>query len=332
LAYLKPHRNIPARGDKYLKIRGSAMSLKKFYHEINLVSVAQLINARIMNVTSALEAEISVNLSQENIGYIIYNVDDKRIKTWNGSAFDALQIDVEGDVKFKGLIDASVSLDSQANFIPVFGYQYIVATAGTLEHQALTFSPSAEVEQGDVVLIGQDSIAHIIQRNDVQASQTVAGNTKIATPIETLIGENDTNVITPATLKQLIQDKKIISQSVKSLVLVKNVPFVVGHNLGLENPYSFTASITSGGTLISADIKVIDENTIEVTSLEDVGNATITIQGFKNYGTLVLPDEPEDPEEPEDPAGDNTLSFSLIMASVDQTSVQATSIALSDDF
>lgn len=306
------------------------MSKKQFYHEIDLVSVAQLINARIMNVDLVEENRLSGELSQSNTGYVVYNTEDRRIKTWNGQSFDPLQIDVEGDVKFKGLIDASSPLDTQANFLPVFGYQYIVAVPGVLELQGYTFSPSPEVEEGDLVLVGNSDTIHVIQRNDTLATVENSGNVKIATTVETLLGENDSNIITPATLKEMIQNKKYISQSVNVVDLQENTPVTVSHNLALENKFSFVVSVTSGGKLVSADIEVLDENTIQIRSLETFGNSVVTIQGFNNYDEVPTP--PVDPEDPEDPSEPETLTYSLPLSSVDQTSYDSVTIALSDDF
>lgn len=299
------------------------MSAKKFYHEIDLSSVGQLLNSRIMNVTTEEELALSTQtLGPGNKGLVVYNVDDSRIKTWNGTSFDPFQIDVSGDIKFKGLIDAEVALSEHGHFSLVPGSQYIVVNNGTLDYEGATFEPTNEVEHGDHLLVGENSTIFVIQRNDTTASESIGGNIAIATVVETLVGDVDDEAVTPATLAALIQDKRYVSQSVTQTNLTANVPMTVVHNLNLDNMHAFTISIAENNAMVYADVDVVDSNTVVITSLSNRENVTITIHGFSNTQTATA--SPSD--------GDDTqiITYSLVITEPVVAS-DAVSIALSDD-
>ena len=172
------------------------MAIKQFYHDIDLVNVGQLVGARLQNVSSSAMATLAGQLGAGNKGLTVYNTTDNRIYVYNGAGFDPFQIDVAGDIKFRGVINAG----NAATVEKVSGYQYVVDAAGTLSASGVTFFPNATVEVGDQVLFTSATEAYVLQRNDVQATETTAGNVSLATQAEVNAGTNDTDAITAKTL------------------------------------------------------------------------------------------------------------------------------------
>jgi hypothetical protein len=177
------------------------MSAKQFFHDIDLVNVGQLIGARLQNVSTAAMNTLAGQLGSANAGLTVYNTTDKRIYVYNGAGFDPFQVDVEGDIKFAGIINAGNAGTVQK----VSGFQYVVDAAGTLTAAGVTFSPSAVVEAGDHVLFVSATQAYVIQRNDVTATETVAGNLLLATQAEVNAGTVDDEAVTPKTLHGYVE-------------------------------------------------------------------------------------------------------------------------------
>jgi hypothetical protein len=188
------------------------MASKQFYHDIDLVNVGQLIGARLQNVSSSAMSTLAGQLTADNKGLTVYNTTDNRIYVFNGSAFDPFQIDTVGDIKFRGVINAG----NAGSVEKVSGYQYVVDAAGTLSASGVTFFPSAEVEAGDQVLFTSATEAYVLQRNDVQATETTLGNVALATQAEVNAGTNDTDAITAKTLHGYI-DPILAAQAARDL-------------------------------------------------------------------------------------------------------------------
>lgn len=178
------------------------MATKKFLHDIDLVSVGQLKNARIHNVTSIELVSLAGELGASNRGFIVYNTTDSTLYTWNGSAFDKYTFEVTGDIQFKGFINPS----SSSSKTPVSGHQYIVDAAGALSTQGgtITYSPSANVEVGDIVLFTSSSTASIFERNLEQATVTTTGTVKLANQGEVNAGINSSAAVTPFVLHNYV--------------------------------------------------------------------------------------------------------------------------------
>jgi hypothetical protein len=145
-------------------MEGMTMAVKKFYHDIDLVSVGQLLNARLHNVDSTARATLAATpLTVDHKGLQVWDTDDNAPYIWNGVAWLRDALVITGDVVFRGTIDASVSLDAQAT--AEAGNQYVVSTAGTPSMTGVTFTPSSAVELGDVILFTSSSAATVLQRN-----------------------------------------------------------------------------------------------------------------------------------------------------------------------
>ena len=174
------------------------MATKQFYHNIDLVKVGQLLDARIKNVTSAEKSTLAAQLGSGNKGLVIYDTDVSEMAIWDGVTFRQVSSDITGDVIFRGVINPTNS--NTASVEAVNGNQYVADTAGTLTKTGVTFSPSAEVEVGDIVLFTGATTATILQRNVDYATETVAGIVELATQAEVDAGTDVDRVITPATL------------------------------------------------------------------------------------------------------------------------------------
>ena len=253
------------------------MAIKEFYHDIDLVKVGQLVNARLQNVTSTELTALAATLGADNKGLTVYNTTDGRIYVWDGVAFDPLQIDVAGDLMFKGVVDASTSLDGQVEKIS--GYQYVVGTAGTLTATGVTFEPNAEAEVGDVFFFTGADKAYVIQRNDVNATETQSGNIRLATQAEVNAGTVADEAVTPATLQGKLIAGKYTKQYNASVNLAAATPFTVTHSLGLVNKDAFTINTMRNGSQISLDVDSVDANSITLTSLVPLTNVFVTVIG-----------------------------------------------------
>ena len=264
------------------------MSAKQFYHDIDLVNVGQLLGARVQNVTSTSITTLAGSLGADSKGLIVYNTTDGRLYTWNGTGFDPFQIDVQGDIKFRGVINAA----NAATVEKVSGYQYYVDTAGTLTVSGVTFSPSAVVEVGDQVLFVSATQAYVVQKNDVQATETLLGNVRLATQAEANAGTENTAAITSATLHgyvdpQFAADRARLAalegtqvyQYFATVNLAANTPFTVTHNLSLSNKDAFVIRTALGGSDISLDVDSVSANALTLTSLVPLTGVTVYVIG-----------------------------------------------------
>lgn len=260
------------------------MASKEFFHNLNGLGVAQLEGMRIYNVadaTAQTTVETTGNngsaLGMNNIGYMIYRVDLKQFAIWDGAQFVFQAIELEGDLAFKGVVDASISLDGQVQ--KVTGYQYVVGTAGTLTAAGVTFSPSAVAEVGDVFFFTSPTEAYVIQRNDVNATETQSGNIRLATQSEVNAGTVADEAVTPATLQGKLVAQKYAKQYNASVTLTAGSPLTVTHNLGLVDKDSFVVNTMRNGSQISLDVDSVNANSLTLTSLVALSNVFVTVVG-----------------------------------------------------
>lgn len=312
------------------------MAVKEFFHDIDLVKVGQLINARLQNVTSSQMATLGETLTADNQGLTVYNTTDKRIYVYNGTGFDPFQVDVAGDIKFVGLINAG----NAGTVEKVSGYQYVVDQAGTLSAAGVTFFPSAEVEIGDQVLFTSSNEAYVLQRNDVIATETTAGNVRLATQAEVNAGTVNDEAVTPATLKGYI-DPVLAAQAAKDLEQDNRLTAVEDKNL--EQDGRLTAveakNVEQDGRLTAVEAKNVEQDgrldAVEAKNVEQDGRLTsLEADRVKHFFTSVNLT-----------AGANTITHNLNLAdkdgfvintqrngsqiSLDVDSVNANSITLS---
>lgn len=258
------------------------MAIKQFYHDIDLVNVGQLIGTRKQNLTTVERDALALLLGAANEGLFVWDTTEKRGYTWDGVQFVGEAIEIEGDVIFKGLIDASLPLDDVGQpqpVEPVSGYEYVVSVAGTLTLAGVTFSPDALVEIGDRVLFISATQAYVQQRNDVQATETVLGNVRLATAAEVLAGVNAETVVTPATLQEKLDDEFYVKQYTEVVDVPALTPLTVTHNLGLVDRDAFVINTMRGNSQVSFDIDSVDANSLTITSLLAITGVRVTVQG-----------------------------------------------------
>lgn len=253
------------------------MATKQFYHDIDLVKVGQLKGARIENVA---DATAQAAITTPGTGQLIYRADTATLMTYNGSAWVKAVPDVviTGDVIFKGTVDASTTLDGQAT--ATSGFQYVVATAGTLTMTGVTFTPSAVAEVGDVVLFTSSSAASVLQRNVVAATETVAGIVELATNAEVTAGSATTVAVTPSGLASALQTNRFTRQYTATVTLVADTPFTVTHSLALVSKDAFVINVMdSAGSAISVDVDSTSADALTLTSSVALSDVVVTVVG-----------------------------------------------------
>lgn len=252
------------------------MAVKQFYHDIDLAKVGQLLNARAQVVTDVEMTALAATLGSAHTGLFVYNTDQKKNFTFNGTSFIADAIDTIGDVIFKGIINTT----NAETVEKVNGFQYVVDTAGTLAATGVTFSPNGEVDAGDIVLFTSATTAHIIQRNDVNATETVAGNVELATAAETTAGTDTIRAVTPAGLAAAMTGNLYTRQHSQVLTTVDaNTPVTVTHGLALVNRDAFVVNVMAGNAPISVEIDSLDANSITITSNVALTDVRVTVVG-----------------------------------------------------
>jgi predicted nucleic acid-binding Zn-ribbon protein len=177
------------------------MATKQFFHDIDLVKVGQLVDARIQNVTDAEETALAGSLGGTNAGLVVYNTTTSTMKIWDGAEFKSVSSDIDGDIIFKGTINPT-NLASKVSSAAK-GHQFVADVAADLTIGSTTH----EVEVGDIVLFthdeGQTVEATVFNRNIDAASVDQAGIVELATADEVSGDENGvystTHAITPAS-------------------------------------------------------------------------------------------------------------------------------------
>ena len=251
------------------------MAVKQFYHDIDLVKVGQLQNARLQNVA---DATALAAITTPGVGQIVYQVDTDELKIYDGAAWDSIAPVIEGDVIFRGTVDASTSLDAQAT--AANGNQYIVTTAGTLTMTGVTFTPSAVAEVGDVVLFTSATTASVFQRNVVAATDTTAGIVELATTAEATAGTDTERAVTPAGLAAAMQTNLYTRQYSGVLTTVNaDEATTVTHGLALVDRDAFVINVMLGNTAISVDVDSVDANSLTITSSVALSNVRVTVVG-----------------------------------------------------
>lgn len=173
------------------------MATKQFFHDIDLVKIGQLRDARIQNVTDAEESALASSLSGANAGLVVYNTSSTTLKIWDGSVFKSVSSDIDGDIVFKGTINPTNLAAKVA--AAKKGHQFVADVAADLVIGGDTHT----VEVGDVVLFTEDAGASVeatvFNRNIDAATTDQAGIVELATVGETSAGTSATHAITPAS-------------------------------------------------------------------------------------------------------------------------------------
>lgn len=260
------------------------MAAKQFDHDIDGASVYQILGFRLQNVTDAEMSVLAGILGADNAGLTVWNTSQDASFIWTGSEFSGVGVEVQGDMRFAGLIDASVAIDNASqpqSVSPVAGHQYVVSVAGSLSpgSTGVSFSPSPDVEVGDHVLFVSSSEAYVLQRNDDEATETDLGNIRLATQAEVNAGQGTSKAVTPATLTGKLASDKVARVYFGSHDLGAGTTQIT-HGLGLQDQDAFTFNAMFGGSQRSFDVDSVDENTIEINTLIPRTGVKITVIGF----------------------------------------------------
>lgn len=236
------------------------MAVKQFLHDIDLVSVGQLLNARKQNLTTTQREALAAALGAAHEGLFVWDTTEKRGYTWNGTAFISEATAVEGDIIFKGVIadPATPGLEM------VSGYQYAVGAAGTLTQAGVTFIPSAVVDIGDQVLVTSATEAYVINRNidDDRITAVEAKNTEQDGRLDAIEG---------AAVKHFFNTYN----------LAAGTPTAVAHNLALSDKDAFVIRVAdSNGSDIGLDIDSVDANSLTLRSLVALTGVKVTVLGL----------------------------------------------------
>lgn len=255
------------------------MAVKQFYHDIDLVSVGQVLNARLHNVDNAAEAILDGALTATEEGFVVYNTDTDVIKTWDGTQFNSVAPAVAGDVIFQGVHTDLTTGGAPATVVS--GSQYVMGAAGDILWTGITINPNNTVEIGDVILFTSPTEAYVIQRNDVIASETVAGNVLLATQAEVIAGTVTDEAVTPATLAGWATSLQLPRTYTATVSLPNNTAFNVAHVLALSGKDAFVVNVMdAAGSQISVDVDSVDANNITLTARPAVANAVVTVIGY----------------------------------------------------
>lgn len=242
------------------------------YHDLDLVRVSELKQARIQNITTSDRTTLGGSLGGTNTGLIVYDTDLGSLYIWDGSAWDPVGVSISGTMTLKGVVAHNASEPGS----PVTGDYYIFNSAGQN-----TWEVDETIEAGDMV-IWDGTNWQYINRNVYAATETLAGKIEIANTSETNAGSDDTRAVTPAKLAGFATNRAFSKTYFASgLTLVADTPLTVTHNLGLQNRNAFVINtMNSSHSTISLDADSVDANSLTLTSAVGLSGVYVTIIGF----------------------------------------------------
>ena len=262
------------------------MGAKQFYHDIDLVKVGQVINARTHNVTNAEQSALAATLGPANKGLPVYNTEISAVLYWDGTQFVQQAANMSGGMVFRGVLMAADYDQNDGGYTsgPAntdTGDQYAIGEAGTIDLPGVSVAPSADVEVGDVLLFSDSSTAYVLQRNDSQATETVAGNVKLATTAVALAGANDTDAITALKLQQKLDQQNYTRGHFEVVTTVALTPYTITHSLNLVDKDAFTINLMdSSGSQVQADVDSVDVNSLTINTFIGVTDLHVTVTGI----------------------------------------------------
>lgn len=133
--------------------------------DLDFSRVAQILNARLQNVTTTERTTLAGTLGGANIGLFVYDTTEKQIYIWDGSAFQPTK--VQGALVYKG---TATSLTTAPVGYQIGSTYVFTGTAGMLTWAGQTFSPDPDIEVGDILIYRGGDIWDIIEGNDAVAS------------------------------------------------------------------------------------------------------------------------------------------------------------------
>jgi hypothetical protein len=255
------------------------MATEKYYHDIDLVGVSQLKNARKQNVTQAEMDALALVLGAENKGLFVFNTDTEESSTWTGTEFKIDAPKVQGAMVYKGAISAPGSMPTDV----LAGYTFVyTGPSTTLTWTDQVFAPDSSIETGDQIVYRGDGTWDIYDGSEELATESVAGIAKKSSIDETKAGTNTENFVTPAGVSAFVSHRKLTTVFfADNQSLTANIPLTISHNMNLQNKDAFTIRIAdSSGNSINAQVQSQDVNSIVITSSVGLTGVKITIIGF----------------------------------------------------
>jgi hypothetical protein len=248
------------------------MAEKLFYHDLDLVKVSQLKNARIHNITTTDRGTLGGTLNSGHKGLLVYDTDLSAFYVWTGSAWSALSAAVSGAMTYKG----SIAYNATEPAAPSTGDTYVFSSAG-----ACTWNTSDVVQVGDSA-IWNGTAWDFYQGNVIDATEAVKGIVELASTAEAQAGSSTSVVMTPANTKSWTDQNKFAKvYFATSVSLTANTPFTVAHNLALQNRNGFTINVMdSTHSAIGVDVDSTDQNNLTITSAVALTGVSVTVIGF----------------------------------------------------
>lgn len=255
------------------------MAVEKYYHDLDLAGVSQIINARKQNVTQAEMDALALVLGTDNRGLFVFNTDTEESATWTGTEFKIDAPKVQGAMVYKGAISAPGTMPTD----PLAGYTWqYTGPATDLTWTDQTFLPNASIETGDQIVYRGEGVWDIYDGAEELASETVAGIAKRASIDTTKAGTNSEDFVTPAGLSAYTIHRKLTTvYFADNQSIVAGVPFTVNHNMNLQHKDSFTIRVAdSTGSTVSVGVQSQDVNSVLINSAVGLTGVKITIVGF----------------------------------------------------
>jgi len=246
--------------------------MAKFYQDIDLVKVNEILNVRIHNITTSDRTTLAGTLNSAHKGLIVYDTDLLGSYQWDGSAFVAMSASIAGAMTYKG----GIAYNATEPVTPATGDTYVFTSAGTC-----TWNTSDVVQIGDSAVWNGTSW-DFYQGNVVDATESVKGVVELSSTAEAQAGTATNVVMTPANTKSWTDQNKFAkTYFATSVSLTANTPFTVAHNLALQNRNAFTINVMdSAHSQIGVDVDSTDQNNLTITSSVALTGVSVTVIGF----------------------------------------------------
>jgi hypothetical protein len=254
------------------------MATKDFYHNIDLLKVSQLLNARIHNISTSDRTTLGSTLNNNHTGLHVWDIDEHLQYYWSGTTWVQGVATIVGAMVYKGT-HADLSVEPSNKEI---GHVYVLTTGGTITWATQTLEPNAVVQANDQVVYRGGDIWDVLQGDADEATASTLGLVELAIQAEVNAETDATRVITPATLgawRNALKIPKVFFDGAVDVVAL--TPQTITHSLGLQNKDAFTIRVAdSSGSDVGVDVDSKTVNSLEITSAISVSNLKVTINGF----------------------------------------------------
>ena len=240
------------------------MSFKPYYVSIDL-NKESLLNAKLNPLSSTEQTTLAATLGVTELGLVSWNTTTNTLMLWNSTSFVNAVPTVAGAMTYKG---ATSSLTTIPTTIAIGDTYVYTGAAGNLTWSGVTFSPSAAVEPGDMLVFRTATSVDVVQGNNVQATETVTGIAKVATQTQTNTGTDDTTIITPLKLEQKLINRATPKAFISTgLTLVANTALTISFPTTASHKDAFMVSLKdSTGSEFTIDVDAVNTSGFTITS------------------------------------------------------------------